>query len=422
MARWRGWKALVHDAVDTTTDLVAEGHASARRGIQRVADEVPGLGPAVGVVQEGVHLSTQGTLRSVKAVNRLVEALSDVALDATLAPTPEGAPVPQRSDIVGSPAWVADAALGAINGAIGDHLALAGNPLDLGMGLRVGDRTLQDGDRLQGALLVLVHGLGTTEWCWSLEADEAFGDPAATYGTQLGAAHGLQPIYARYNTGRRVGDNGRALAEVLERHARDAERIVLLGHSMGGLVVRSACHQGRELGHDWVDRVTWVISVGTPHQGAPLARFGALATQGLDAVDVPTTKVLAKLLAGRSAGVRDLEHGELLGRDPDATCAPEARAVPLMAGPRYAFLAATLTRDPDHPVGRLMGDLLVLRASAEGPLLHDAFAVHREVVGGVAHARTQADPDILARITSLLAEEGELGTTGKPAASKEAST
>jgi len=404
MARWRGWKALVHDAVDTTTDLVAEGHASARRRIQRVADEVPGLGPAVGVVQEGVQLGTQGSLRSVKAVNRLVEALSDVALDATMAPTPEGEPVPQRSDIVGSTAWVADAALGAINGAIGDHLARAGNPLDLGMGLRVGDRTLAEGDRLSEGVLVLVHGLGTTEWCWSLEAEEAFGDPAATYGTLLGAAHDLQPVYARYNTGRRIADNGRALAEALEAHVSDAERIVLLGHSMGGLVVRSACHHGRELGHGWVERVAWVVSLGTPHQGAPLARLGALATRGLDAVDVPTTKVLAKLLAGRSAGVRDLEHGELLGRDPDATCPPEERAVPLMQGPRYAFLATTLTQDPEHPVGRLVGDLLVLRASAEGPLVHGAFPVHRDVLGGVAHARTQADPDILARLTALLGE------------------
>jgi len=406
MARWRGWKALVHDAVDTTTDLVGEGHAAARRGIQRVADEVPGLGPAVGVVQGGVHLGTQGTLLSVKAVNRLVESLSDVALDASLAPTPDGDPVPQRSDVVGSAAWVADAALGAINGAVGDHLARTHNPLDLGFQLRVDDRYLEGDDHLSGALLVLVHGLGTTEWCWSLEAETAFGDPAATYGTELGDAHDLQSVYARYNTGRRVAENGLALAEALEAHASGAARIVLLGHSMGGLVVRSACHQATELGHRWVERVEWVISLGTPHQGAPLARFGALATDGLDAVDLPTTKILAKILAGRSAGVRDLEQGELLGRDPDAVCPPEEREVPLMPGPRYAFLATTLTKDPEHPVGQLMGDLLVLRASAEGPLLHDAFEVHRDVVGGVAHGRNQADPDILARLSALLREGG----------------
>jgi hypothetical protein len=405
MARWRGWKALVHDAIDTTTDLVGEGHASAHRTIQRVSDEVPGLGPAVGLVQDyGVQLSTKGTLWSVKAVNRLVEVLSDAALDAAPLPTPDDPPVPQRSDILGTPAWVGDAALAAINGAIGDHLARTHNPLDLGFRLRVGDRYLTAPDRLSGALLVLVHGLGTTEWGWSLDAEQALGDPAATYGTELGAAHDLLPVYARYNTGRRVGENGRALAEALEGHAGDAARIVLLGHSMGGLVVRSACHQAAELGHSWLARVEWVVSLGTPHQGAPLARFGAAAAKGLDAVDLPATQVLARILAGRSAGVRDLEHGELLGRDPDCDAAPEARVVPLTPGPRYAFLATTLTRDPDHPVGQLVGDLMVRRASAEGPLVHETFPVHREVVGGVAHARNQADPDILARLSALLRE------------------
>jgi pimeloyl-ACP methyl ester carboxylesterase len=402
VARWRGLKALVHDAIDSTTDLVGEGHASTHRAIQRVTQEVPGLGP-VDAVQRGVHLGTRGTLASVKAVNRLVEWLSDAALDASVpSPTPDGEPVPQRSDIVGSAAWVADAGLGALNGTVGDHLARTGNPLDLGFQLRHGDRYLGPDDALDGALLVLIHGLGTTEWCWSLDAEQAFGDPAATYGTRLGEAHGLTPVYARYNTGRRIQENGLALAEALERHAASAERVVLLGHSMGGLVARSACHQAAQAGHTWLAKTDWTISVGTPHQGAPLARFGATATSGLDAVDLPTTRILARILAGRSAGVRDLEHGELLGRDPDATAAPEDRVVPLQEGLRYAFLATTLTQDPEHPVGRLLGDLLVLRASAEGPLLHEDFPVHREVVGGLPHARTQADPDILARLSALL--------------------
>jgi len=405
VAHWRGLKALVHDAIDSTTDLVGEGHASAHRGIQRLADEVPGLGGPVGVVREGVHLGTRGTLASVKAVNRLVEMLSDTALDATVpSPAPDVEPVPQRSDILGSAAWVADAGLGALNGTVGDHLARTGNPLDLGFRLRHGDRYLIGDDRVDGELLVLIHGLGTTEWCWSMDAETAFGDPAATYGTRLGEAHGLTPVYARYNTGRRIQENGQALAEALERHAAHAERLVLLGHSMGGLVARSASHHAAQAGHTWLAKADWVVSVGTPHQGAPLARFGATATSGLGAVDLPTTRILSKILAGRSAGVRDLEHGELLGRDPDATAAPEDRVVPLQEGLRYAFLATTLTKDPEHPIGRLIGDLLVLRASAEGPLLHEDFPVHRDVVGGLPHPRTQADPFILERLMTLLGD------------------
>jgi len=402
MATWRGWKALVHDAIDATTGLVGEGHASTHRRIQQAADAVPGLGAPVGLVREGVHLGTRGTLASIQAVNRLVEVLTDEAIDLADLPAPDGPPIPQRSDITQTAAWVGDMALATVNAAIGDHLARAGNPLDLGFHLRHGDRYLGPDDMLTEPLLVLVHGLAATEWCWSLGAEEAFGDPAATYGTELGRDHGLVPVYARHNSGRRVQENGLALAQALERHASGAPRLVLLGHSMGGLVVRSACHQAAEAGMDWVERTDWVISVGTPHQGAPLAQFGAGATRGLDAIDLPTTRILGRILGARSAGVRDLEQGELLGRDPDAVCAPEDRVVPLTPGPRYAFLAATLTQDPEHPVGKLMGDLLVRQASAEGPLLHDTFPVHRDVVGGVAHPRSQADARILERLRLLL--------------------
>jgi pimeloyl-ACP methyl ester carboxylesterase len=144
-------------------------------------------------------------------------------------------------------------------------------------------------------------------------------------GTELGAAYGMQPIYARYNTGRRVHTNGLALARALERHASGADRIVLLGHSMGGLVARSACHQAAALGHRWLAATDWVISLGTPHQGAPLAKLGAAVTGGLDRIDLPAPKVLARLLAARSAGVRDLELGELLDRDPDIVRPPRSR-------------------------------------------------------------------------------------------------
>jgi hypothetical protein len=40
--------------------------------------------------------------------------------------------------------------------------------------------------------------------------------------------------------------------------------------------------------------------------------------------------------------------------------------VPLLAGATHYFVSATVTRSPRHPVGRVVGDTLVLAASAPG--------------------------------------------------------
>ncbi len=55
------------------------------------------------------------------------------------------------------------------------------------------------------------------------------------------------------NTGLHISDNGRRLAELLDRldgcWPVPVEEILLVGHSMGGLINRSACHYGMEDGH-----------------------------------------------------------------------------------------------------------------------------------------------------------------------------
>ncbi len=407
MRRWRGLKALVHDAIDATTGLVGEGHDAAHRNVRRVTDSLPPIAVPAGAVSETVRLSTVGTLGAVRVVNRVVATLTDVALDAAVAvEPPEGPPIPMRSDMVGTAEWVADAAIGALNGAVGHHLAATRNGLDLGLALRLGDAYVdpQAPQPVSGPVVVFVHGLGTTEWSFCLDAAAYHGDPSATFGALLARDLGVVPIYARYNTGRRVHENGRALADALERLylAGGLERVVLLGHSMGGLVARAACHAAEQAGHRWVDAVDLVISLGTPHQGAPFARFGQRVTDGLGAVDLPATRVLASILAGRSAGIRDLEHGDLtdLGPDPDATSAD--RVVPLRDGVTYAFLSATMQGDPEGPASRWLGDLLVQVGSASGPVQHRAFTIRTATFGGVLHHQIQCHPDVYAQVRALV--------------------
>jgi pimeloyl-ACP methyl ester carboxylesterase len=236
--------------------------------------------------------------------------------------------------------------LGALNGLVGDVLE---PPLAIEMhAARVGPP--------QRDVLVWVHGLGETEHVW--------GHPDLP---------GWQSIHLRYNSGRSIADNGASLAALLAE--LDADRIALVGHSMGGLVARSACAQGGA----WTQRVTHTISLGTPHDGAPLAQ----AVHHLETVLrlAPETRPFARLVGRRSAGIRDLRRG--------------VRDTLLPAPARHGFVAATVTQDADHPVGRLLGDALVLAASAsgEGDLL---------ALGGAHHLALLHDPRVREQLVAWL--------------------
>ncbi len=423
----RGVAALVHDAVDLTLDLVDEGHESVARNVMRGLDLV-GLGEPGRAVDAVRRAGTRGVLGTIRGVNQLARALTRAGLDPEivlrLAPAlaSRGAePVPLRSDLMRTSAVIGDAALGLLNGVLGDHLHREGSDLDLGLELRWGDAYLAPGDgaKLPGRrLVVLVHGLGTTEWSWCLGAGDYHGDPAATFGTLLERDLGFVAVYARYNTGRRIAENGAALAAALDR--LDAEHggwdeIALVGHSMGGLVVRSACAHASLEGHGWLARVRRVVALGSPHQGAPLEKFGVLATRLLGAIDLPGTLVPARILERRSAGIRDLREGTIadpswLSRDPDAAADPAALEVPLVAHVAYYFLSATVTDDPTHPLGRLVGDLLVRVPSASGPRLAESdFPIETRCFGGVLHHQLQCHPDVYAQVKKALSEEPSPG-------------
>jgi hypothetical protein len=331
-----GREGAGHDAVDATTSLVGEGQASVARNVLRATDPLLPLAAPVRLVTGAVGVGAAGTLGAVRLVNRVVEGLSDTVLDGLpTAPDPEEPPIALRSDALGTSAWVADAALGAVNGAVGDHLAARRNGLDLGLRLRSRDRYLDPAAPIpvgpvSDTLVVLVHGLGTTEWSWCLDAAAYHGDASATFGSMLERDLGATPIFVRYDTGRPIPDSARELAQRLEDLCAawpvPLARVVLLGHSMGGLVARAACHAASASGHRWLGAVDLVISLGTPHRGAPLARAGESVAASLGLVDLPATRVLARILAARSAGIRHLEHGEvgvgLVGRGPGVGVLP----------------------------------------------------------------------------------------------------
>jgi pimeloyl-ACP methyl ester carboxylesterase len=269
------------------------------------------------------------------------------------------------------------AVIAALNGLIGDRLERSGSDLHQPISLRRdGEAVALDADSLTAAfphatarLVVFLHGLMGTEFYWDWGAR----GQRDTYGERLASDLGYTPLYLRYNSGLHISENGRSVAALLEHLVEgwpvEVQGIALIGHSMGGLVARSACYQASQSRHRWTGLVRQIVSLGTPHLGAPLEQGAHLASAALYAL--PETRMFGAFLRRRSAGIRDLRHGSLVdedwrGRDPNALRAAACKEVPLLPGATHCFVSATITRSPRHPLGRLLGDTLVLVPSAAG--------------------------------------------------------
>jgi pimeloyl-ACP methyl ester carboxylesterase len=268
-------------------------------------------------------------------------------------------------------------AQGALNGMWGDRLERSGSALSIPMAVRVQGRDVPaDRAALAAAFpeatarpVVLVHGLMESDAAWGMRAAQRGG----TYASRVLADVGATAVTLRYNSGLHISENGRRLAALLEALV-DAwpvpiEDLTLVGHSMGGLLVRSAGHAAEGRGDRWPSLVRTTVSLGTPHLGAPMEQAVGLATWALAAF--PESRPLAAVLSARSAGIKDLRHGSLVDAewetlDPDALRGFQRTDVPLLPHARHHVVAATLTARPEHPVGRVVGDLLVLSPSAHG--------------------------------------------------------
>lgn len=246
---------------------------------------------------------------------------------------PNGTTRPRRS-----PTRV-DKGISVLNAILGDHLDRRGNDLAIGM------ECVRGGGTPTPRLCVLVHGLGCTE-----DIFEFPGPGGVSYGTLLERDLGYTPVAVRYNTGLAIARNGRLLAALLDEfvaaHPIPVEEIALIGHSMGGLVLESACR----LESRWAGLVRHVVTLGTPTGGADLEKLTHASARVLHAVPSPITRLLGNVLNLRSRGVKDLG----LGASHDGA-APAAR----LATARHYAIAGTLHEDPAHPVSRVLGDILV---------------------------------------------------------------
>jgi pimeloyl-ACP methyl ester carboxylesterase len=138
------------------------------------------------------------------------------------------------------------------------------------------------------------------------------------------------------------------LEQLLQNWPVTVETLTIVGHSMGGLLARSAVHQATQDGMRWPQRLRSLVFLGTPHHGAPLERGGNWLHRGLGIS--PYAAPFTRLSGLRSAGITDLRHGNLLEEDwADNRFAlrDERSALPLPAGVACYAVAGTLGPLPE---------------------------------------------------------------------------
>ncbi len=247
----------------------------------------------------------------------------------------------------------------ALNGIFGDRIRERHQGLAITMAVRLAGRDVPPRrDALEAAfpaaggdLVVFLHGLSETESFWERRREETGG----SYGERLAADEGWTPVYVRANSGLPLAENSVDLAGLLTSLVAQwpvpVRRIALVGHSMGGLIMRGACAVVTDSREPWTRLVTDVVTLGTPHLGAPIAQVLTAGSSGL--ARMPEAAPFGRFLDHRSAGILDLRGG--LPRDVENL--PHAR---------YHLVGATVTGSPRHPLAEVAGDLLVRYPSAIG--------------------------------------------------------
>lgn len=359
-AREAGWIAA--EVVDEVAGRIQEmHHAVARRPFRATGP----LGAPVRVVHDAI---TRGVYAAVRTSLRAAGMAGGAAAGVLRGDQADDLGATRRGNL----------GLAILNGVLGDQLddtpSLA---IPMAVRCRHRDVPLDPGSVRQsfpdatGRVAVFVHGLCENEDSWYVRAERHHGIPEMCLSDRLRADHGLTGVHVRYNTGRHVSENGRDLAALLAQLVAQwpvpVEQLVLIGHSMGGLVIRSAEHVAAA-DAPWLQGLTHVVCLGTPHRGAPLEKVVHVGTWAM--ARVPEARPIAGFLDRRSAGIKDLRFGYLRdddwhGRDPAVLWEDASEDVPFTAGVQYHTVCATLGPEGSR-LGRLLGDMLVRLPSASG--------------------------------------------------------
>lgn len=390
-----GYSDAARVAVQETTARVQEMHRAIAGKSFDVLTRIPVVaGPAAfaqamhdaiaGGIYAAIHHGTGGVLGAAAMIERAL---------------PEGEGQPNRT---------VSSVRSALNAAFGDHLAGTHNVLAIAMGIYVDGREVPlDSDSLRVAfptagqrLCIFIHGLAFDEHCWECPSGKSgkSADGAVDFGTRLQAEFGHTPLYLRYNTGLPIADNGTRLAILLEQllaaWPEPVEELLLIGHSMGGLIARNACEQAAAGGLIWPQLTRMLVCLGSPHLGSPWEKLGHATHTALLLSDI--TAPLGKIAAARSQGIKDLRHGPAVrSGEPDRAATEHGIAL--------RFLGSTLTDDIDHPLAEWFGDGLVTLGSATSHAITGNVESTR--LGGIGHMALVTEPRVYAQISTWLKED-----------------
>ena len=347
----RGAGNLTIDAITGITDLVEAMH-----------HKIVSLGGILGKPNQTRTTGITGMVyRNIRTVSGLVGNGIDLLLEQFSSLLGEKCSSPEREVV-----------LAALNGVLGDHLAARDNPLSIQMQMRGNGVPLAIGDQAfekivrqsDGKIALMVHGSCMNDLQWKRQGHD--------HGAALARDLGYLPVYLHYNTGLHISQNGRELAGLIEELINQFPQpteLVIIAHSMGGLVSRSACHYGKAEGHSWLNHLQKIIFLGTPHHGAPLERAGNWIDTILEIS--PYSAPFSRLGKIRSAGITDLRYSMILdedwnGRDRFECSGDNRSAVPLPNGIQCYTIAATTSKKLSTLGDQLIGDGLVPLNSALG--------------------------------------------------------
>jgi pimeloyl-ACP methyl ester carboxylesterase len=395
----------VATSAEMVTDLLGHLTVTTQQIHRAVARRAVGgiLPPPVRAVQDTVATTVYGLVRAGIAVVGTAAAITLDSVERTRTARPWTS-TPRGRRLAGM-----------LNGAVGDHLHDRYGRLASPMRIRVDGADVEPDTatlfrlypEAAPRMVVFVHGVIETEEWWSGPARARAGDQTAVcedFGTRLSRDLGYSYVHVRYNSGRHISDNGADLADLLDELITawpvPVRELSLVGHSMGGLVARSALHQAFAQDRAWPHRTRHLVCLGSPHTGAPLERGANTVTALLRHFD--ESAPIATLLAGRSAGIKDLRHGSLHrqdwhGSDPDALRCEVPHSYLPPDGVQHCNLAATVSRAPG-PLGQWIGDLLIPTASALSPVP----PAHACVIPGLTHRDLLTHDAVYTQLVSWL--------------------
>lgn len=319
---------------------------------------------------------------------------------------------------------IVELGISALNGVMGDQFQRKGSVMAIEMGYYHQNRRLElTTEQLEklspqasSKIAIFVHGLCSHEQLWCFPKEDESAEDRFSYGSLLLRELGYTPFYLRFNSGLRIADNGERFAALIEKllqvYPTPVDEIVLFGHSLGGLVIRSACHFGEGSASTWISKLNKAFYIGSPHLGTPwedktdhLYRQMAQSTH-------PLARTITQIYQSRSLAIRDLRYPHLVDEDRQRENPHRPTSLPWLTDTTHHFVSAKLMRNPDHPVNHYIGDGLVPVSSAHGhqdahelePCIPGAQR-YSVVISGINHLRIAHSPQVYSHIKRWMEDD-----------------